>query len=150
MDSNFSIICPKTVTRKDLEEMVNFARDQMSASDEKGSNHIEFAVLDGTSDCIDLAYTVVLGGFCGSLPDFAIADIIELLDRGHIDESGLEETVSAAAIEYNSTVAPFTFAPQTSLEQVHGCFITLRLSTAWVTRNGKVLGKQLLFLYPHT
>ncbi len=47
MDSNFPTISPSTITPKDLEGMLNFAKDQMSAPDEKGSNHVEFAVLDG-------------------------------------------------------------------------------------------------------
>ncbi len=92
----------------------------------------------------NLAYFAAMGGFYGSLPDFAISDILELLDRGQIDESNLEEVLTSTCVEYNSTVAPFTFAPQTPLEQVHGCFITLRLSTGWVTRNGQVLGKLCL------
>lgn len=42
--------------------------------------------------------------------------------------------------EYNSFVAPFTFSPETTLEQVHDCFVTLRLPVAFVTKQGRVMG----------
>lgn len=81
-----------------------------------------------------------MGGFCGSIPEIAIQEILKFLDSEQSHGEKIEDIVTSTYLEYNQTVAPFTFAPQTSLEQVHGCFITLRLSNGWVTRNGKVLG----------
>jgi hypothetical protein len=39
-------------------------------------------------------------------------------------------------LRYNAKITPFTFSKSATLEQIHSCFITLRLSTAYVLEQG--------------
>lgn len=92
--------------------------------------------------------------FFGSIPEAAIEMALERIRTGKITPNDISKCLEGLrsnrynidllsleySNEYNSFVAPFTFAPETALEQVHDCFVTLRLPVAFVTKQGRVLG----------
>eukprot|EP01126_Amoeba_proteus_P059248 TRINITY_DN7722_c0_g1_i11.p1 TRINITY_DN7722_c0_g1~~TRINITY_DN7722_c0_g1_i11.p1 ORF type:complete len:670 (+),score=107.27 TRINITY_DN7722_c0_g1_i11:360-2369(+) len=124
MDPNYPVIPLENTNIENLNKILEFAKSMTSFED--GPSFVEFAIVDGN------------GSFCGSLPDYILADLIQnQLDQPHQE---LSEALVEATLEYNKLSSPFTFSPQTTLEQVHACFITLRLTSGFVTRFGKVLG----------
>eukprot|EP01126_Amoeba_proteus_P060346 TRINITY_DN7974_c0_g1_i4.p1 TRINITY_DN7974_c0_g1~~TRINITY_DN7974_c0_g1_i4.p1 ORF type:complete len:215 (-),score=68.03 TRINITY_DN7974_c0_g1_i4:336-980(-) len=55
-------------------------------------------------------------------------------------QNHIRKMIQSASEDYNNHTPPFIFDPSTPVEQVHSCFITLRLHNAFVTKNGRVLG----------
>jgi hypothetical protein len=113
---------------KELRNAVSYTGISEDMVDGSEMNFWEFPVVD------------IHGNFCGSIPDYCVAEILKKLQANQILEADVPTAILEESMAYNHIVSPFTFAPQTSLEQVHSCFITLRLANAFVTKNGKVLG----------
>jgi len=70
------------------------------------------------------------------ISDTALQSLIE--DQSNKADDIMKQNLAQLSAEPGGE--PFVFSPYHTLEQIHTCFITLRLSTALVVSGGKLLG----------
>eukprot|EP01126_Amoeba_proteus_P057197 TRINITY_DN7263_c0_g1_i17.p1 TRINITY_DN7263_c0_g1~~TRINITY_DN7263_c0_g1_i17.p1 ORF type:complete len:618 (+),score=99.53 TRINITY_DN7263_c0_g1_i17:604-2457(+) len=126
MDTDYPIIHVNSITVPEMVAIQEFATKLSKERDE--FSNIQFAVVDENDH------------FFGSIPDYVISFVLDKLKNKTIDLEQISQEFERYSVEFNEVVPPFTLSPQTTLEQVHSCFVTLRLPLAFITKDGKVLG----------
>eukprot|EP01127_Copromyxa_protea_P020819 TRINITY_DN7003_c0_g1_i3.p1 TRINITY_DN7003_c0_g1~~TRINITY_DN7003_c0_g1_i3.p1 ORF type:complete len:744 (+),score=100.04 TRINITY_DN7003_c0_g1_i3:194-2425(+) len=125
MDTSYPIINVATVH---VPELMNLKKLKLTASDNDLLSHQQYAIVDQNEH------------FFGSIPEAAVEMALTRIKNKEISHDQLRSCLEEYSREYNEFVVPFTFSPETTLEQVHSSFVTLRLPIAFVTTQGKVLG----------